>query len=428
MSTELIQVMQESPLAEEKKDVVKSLLAPFFAKAEEWKSQVDSIEITDPSQTDKMALAKTGRLQLRRYRLDAEKLIKEQREIVKARMADDVLEDKMLLRSGQMVVAVFDNLETKLEHKEKFAERWEAEQREIRRKERLAIIAEFGVIEVPGLADFPQDAFDAYVTGLRAKRDAEIKAEQERIEAARKENLHNDRKSRLAKYEDFIPEFNSLNFGEMDEAEYIKIGTQAKAKKDEYDAEQAKIKAENERFQKEAIKAQERANQIKVLSADRFRKLQSLGFTYPFDDLGEMPEPHFNQMAQEHLKEFTAKELKAEKLRKENEAIQAKLKAEADAKLKAEQEKARKAQEDAEKLRKAEQSRIDAENARIKAEQEKQEALQAQSESVRLESWINSFELPQPPQGKYTKKTQATISVIQAKFEAFKKWAQTENK
>jgi len=339
MSTELIQVMQESPLAEEKKDVVKSLLAPFFAKAEEWKSQVDSIEITDPSQTDKMALAKTGRLQLRRYRLDAEKLIKEQREIVKARMADDVLEDKMLLRSGQMVVAVFDNLETKLEHKEKFAERWEAEQREIRRKERLAIIAEFGVIEVPGLADFPQDAFDAYVTGLRAKRDAEIKAEQERIEAARKENLHNDRKSRLAKYEDFIPEFNSLNFGEMDEAEYIKIGTQAKAKKDEYDAEQAKIKAENERFQKEAIKAQERANQIKVLSADRFRKLQSLGFTYPFDDLGEMPEPHFNQMAQEHLKEFTAKELKAEKLRKENEAIQAKLKAEADAKLKAEQEK-----------------------------------------------------------------------------------------
>ena len=41
MSTELIQVLQESPLAEEKKDVVKSLLAPFFAKAEEWKSQVD---------------------------------------------------------------------------------------------------------------------------------------------------------------------------------------------------------------------------------------------------------------------------------------------------------------------------------------------------------------------------------------------------
>ena len=102
--------------------------------------------------------------------------------------------------------------------------------------------------------------------------------------------------------------------------------------------------------------------------------------------------------------------------------------AEADAKLKTEQEKARKAQEDAENLRKTEQARIDAENARIKAEQENQEALQAQSESVRLESWINSFELPQPPQGKYTKKTQATIWVIQAKFESFKKWAQTENK
>jgi hypothetical protein len=383
MSTELIQVLQESPLAEEKKDVVKSLLAPFFAKAEEWKSQVDSIEITDPSQTDKMALAKTGRLQLRRYRLDAEKLIKEQREIVKARMADDVLEDKLLLRSGQMVVAVFDNLETKLEHKEKFAERWESEQREIRRQERLAIIAEFNAVEMPGLADFPQDAFDAYVTGLRAKRDAEIKAEQDRIESERKVNLHNDRKSRLAKYEDFIPDFNSLNFGEMNEAKFIEIGTQAKAKKDEHDAEQEKVRKENERLR---LEAEEKERQIK------------------------------------------AEQDRQEKERVAREADAKRIQAEADAKLKAEQEKARKAQEDAENLRKAEQARIDAENARIKEEQEKQEALQAQSESVRLESWINSFELPQPPQGKYTKKTQATISVIQAKFEAFKKWAQTENK
>lgn len=383
MSTELIQVMQESPLAEEKKDVVKSLLAPFFAKAEEWKSQVDSIEITDPSQTDKMALAKTGRLQLRRYRLDAEKLIKEQREIVKARMADDVLEDKLLLRSGQMVVAVFDNLESKLEHKEKFAERWEAEQREMRRRERLSIIAEFNAVEMPGLADFPQDAFDAYVTGLRAKRDAEIKAEQERIEAERKENLHNERKSRLAKYEDFIPEFNSLNFGEMDEVKFIEIGTQAKAEKDKHDAEQEKVRKENERLR---LEAEEKERQVKA-----------------------------EQDRQE--KERLAREAEAKRIQ-----------AEADAKLKAEQEKARKAQEEAENLRKAEQARIDAENARIKAEKERQETLQAQSESVRLESWINSFELPQPPQGKYTKKTQATISVIQAKFEAFKKWAQTENK
>jgi hypothetical protein len=383
MSTELIQVMQESPLAEEKKDVVKSLLAPFFAKAEEWKSQVDSIEITDPSQTDKMALAKTGRLQLRRYRLDAEKLIKEQREIVKARMADDVLEDKLLLRSGQMVVAVFDNLETKLEHKEKFAERWESEQREIRRQERLAIIAEFDAVEMPGLADFPQDAFDAYVTGLRAKRDAEIKAEQDRIESERKVNLHNDRKSRLAKYEDFIPDFNSINFGEMDDVKFIEVGTQAKAEKDKHDAEQEKVRKENERLR---LEAEEKERQIKA-----------------------------EQDRQE--KERVAREAEAKRIQSE-----------ADVKLKAEQEKARKAQEDAENLRKAEQARIDAENARIKAEQEKQEALQAQSESVRLESWINSFELPQPPQGKYTKKTQATISVIQAKFEAFKKWAQTENK
>jgi len=387
MSMELVQVLQESPLADEKKNVVKDLLAPFFAKAEEWKSQVDLIEITDPSQTDKMALAKTGRLQLRQFRLTAEKLINEKRKIVKARMADDVLEDKLLLRSGQMVVAVFDNLETKLEHKEKFAERWEAEQREVRRQERLAIIAEFNAVEMPGLADFPQDAFDAYVTGLRAKRDAEIKAEQDRVEAERVVNLHNDRKSRLAKYEDFIPEFNSLNFGEMDEAKIIEIGTQAKADKDKHDAEHEKVRKENERLRLEA--------------EEKERKRQA---------------------------EIKAEQDRQEKERVAREAEAKRIQAEADAKLKAEQEKARKAQEDAENLRKAEQTRVDAENARIKAEREKQEALQAQSESVRLESWINSFELPQPPQGKYTKKTQATIQLIEAKFEAFKKWAQAENK
>jgi hypothetical protein len=220
MSTELVQVLQEFSLAEEKKNVVNGLLQPFFAKAEEWKTQVESIVITDPTQTDKMALAKTGRLQLKNFRLEAEKLIKAQREIVKTRMADDVLEDKLWLRSGQIMEAVFKNLETKLEEKEKFAERWEAEQEEIRRQERLSILGQYDVVEMPGLGKMSEEQFQTYLSGLKAQYEAKLKEEQERQEAERIQNLHNERYSRLSRYADFIPELDEMKLGELSEDDF----------------------------------------------------------------------------------------------------------------------------------------------------------------------------------------------------------------
>jgi hypothetical protein len=269
MSTELVQVLQEFSLAEEKKNIVSGILQPFFAKADEWKSQVETIVITDPSQTDKMALAKTGRLQLKNIRLEAEKLIKNQREIVKSRMADDVLEDKLWLRSGQIMEAVFKNLETKLEDKEKFAERWEAEQIEKRRVERSALLAEYNQVEIPGLGQMSQDQFEMYLGGVKAKYEQDEIIRKEAEEKQRKDELHNDRKSRLSRYADFISEFDKHYFGEISEEDFVKLGIEAKAKKDAYDSEQARIKAENERLQKEAKKAEADAQALRQAELDR---------------------------------------------------------------------------------------------------------------------------------------------------------------
>ena len=366
MSTELVQVLQEFGLAEEKKNVVSGLLQPFFAKAEEWKAQVDSIVVTDPSQTDKMALAKTGRLQLKNFRLEAEKLVKSQREIVKTRMADDVLEDKLWLRSGQIMEAVFKNLETKLEEKEKFAERWEAEQEEIRRQERLSILGQYDVVEMPGLGKMSEEQFQTYLSGLKAQYEAKLKEEQERHEAERIQNLRNERYSRLSRYADFIPELDEMKLGELSEDDFIAIGTKAKSDKDAYDAEQARIKAENERLQKEKEEAEAKA-----------------------------------------------------------QAEQKRIQDEANAKLKAEQAEKQKAIDEANALKHAEQARID---AKAKEEADKlaeAERIASQGEKQRINEWIDSFELPPIPGGGYTAKGQTRVQEINAKFEGFKIWAKS---
>lgn len=378
MSTELVQVLQEFSLAEEKKNVVNGLLQPFFAKAEEWKTQVESIVITDPTQTDKMALAKTGRLQLKNFRLEAEKLVKAQREIVKARMADDVLEDKLWLRSGQIMEAVFKNLETKLEEKEKFAERWEAEQEEIRRQERLSILVQYDVVEMPGLGKMSEEQFQTYLSGLKAQHEAKLKEEQERQEAERIQNLHYERYSRLSRYADFIPSLDEMKLGELSEEDFIAIGTKAKADKDAHDAEQSRIKAENERLQREKEEAESKAK----AEADR---------------------------------------IKAE--------ADAKLKAEQEARAKAEAEALRKQKEaeaEAERLRQVEQARKDAE---AKAEADRlaeQERIAQQGENQRLMAWIESFELPSLPSGEYNEISMNKTESIYAKFKSFKAWAKTQ--
>lgn len=411
MPTELVQVLQEFSLEESKKNVVNGLLQPFFAKAEEWKTQVDTIVITDPTQTDKMALAKTGRLQLKNFRLEAEKLVKSQRETIKARMADDVLEDKLWLRSGQIMEAVFKNLETKLEEKEKFAERYQAELEEKLRAERTQILSEYGQPEIPGLGKMLQDQFDMYISGVKAKFEADKKAEEERIEAQRIQDLQNKRYSILCRYEDFIPNLNELDLGRMTEDEFIAIGMKAKADKDAYDAEQARIKAENERLQKEKEEA-ERKQREAIEKAERERKEAEAKAKAEADRL--------KAEADARLKAEQEARAKAEA---QAQAEANRLKAEADAKLQAEQAEKQKAIDEANRLIEAEQKRIQDEQARIDDEIAKQKRLAQQGEAERLIQWVESFELPELIPGKYTPESMMQANSIIARFNGFKKWA-----
>ena len=142
-TNELIRLIDQSGLAKEKTVQIGEQMSKFFNLACEWNDKIEQIIVTDPTQTREMKVARETRLMLRQYRLDAQKLIKQNRDILKEQMSDQILLDKLYLNAGKMITATFENLETKLEQKEKFAERWEMEQKQILRGERLSKLEPF---------------------------------------------------------------------------------------------------------------------------------------------------------------------------------------------------------------------------------------------------------------------------------------------
>lgn len=303
-SNELVTFLSSSGLVEAKRNDIAQSLGMFFDKASEWNQTIASIVITDPSETGKMKMAKEGRLTLKNMRLDAMKVVKAKRESVKNRMADDILEDKLLLKAGQMVEATFENLEGKLQEKEEFGLRWEAENKaklKIARDSEVLPFAEF-VLGGIDLSNLKQEEYDKFLSGLKLQMEAKI-------------------------------------------ANEAKIKAEKEAKEKSEREERERIALENARLKAEAIEAEnkrlaEKAEADRILKAEQAQKAKELA-------------------------ESKAKADTEAKLAKEKADIETKrLKAESDAKLKEEQAKAM----EAKKIADAEKSKVDAENARLKAE------------------------------------------------------------
>lgn len=246
---ELAALVQSSGLEVEKQNEIGSTLGRFFEKATEWSGKIDSIVVTDPTDTITMNMAREGRLGLRSMRLEAEKLVKEKRQSVQSAMSAFTLEDKLWLKAGQMMELTFKHLEGKLEDQEKFAERFEADRRAKLKADRLAILAPLGYFDGNGLDFMADAAFDALVGGLKAKIQAD-KDEADRIEAQRIAKEKADREER-----------------ERIEAENARLKAEAEAKEKELAAERAKAEKERReadekaRAEREAIEAAARERQ-----------------------------------------------------------------------------------------------------------------------------------------------------------------------
>lgn len=251
--------------------VSKSLLAKmesFFSDAEKKRDLIDSIVITSPDEVSKMQQAREIRLEIKRKRITARDIVKKERDKIKSAMADFTLQDKLWLKSFQMLEAICENLETKCEDKEKFAERYEAEQKKIRYQSRLQKIFKYVTDpSIYNLADMDDESFNkllenekqAYELRIKAEKDAELKrlaeekAEIERQEAIRIEN--EKLKKELAK----------------ERAEQAKkLDAERKAKEEA----EAKLRAEKDRL--EAIEKQKEEDARKKLLAPDKDKLMEL--------------------------------------------------------------------------------------------------------------------------------------------------------
>lgn len=328
-NTELVQLVSTSGLEKSKQSVIADTLGVFFSKANEWNSTIESIVITSPTEVGKMKMAKEGRLTLKNMRLEGEKIVKAKRDELKYKMANDVLEDKLWLKAGQMMEAQYKNLETKLEEKEKYAERWEAEQKEKLKAQRISELLPLGFQYDNGfnLGDMDESMYQSLKKGLeiakKEKEDAEKKAEEERIEKERKEA-----------------------------------------------AEQEAQRLENIRLKQEAEKAEKALADEKRLIEEERKRVQA-----------------------EREKEIAIAEAKAQKEREESERIllaERKLAAE---KLEIEKANARKLAAEIEAKKQAEQARIAAEEKAKKASELAAKKASSAPDKDKLLKWVNSFNL-----------------------------------
>jgi hypothetical protein len=278
--SELVKLVETSGLEKTKQNQIAETLGLFFNKAAEWDTTIQSIVITSPEETGKMKMAREGRLTLKNMRLEAEKIVKAKRDEIKYAIADFVLEDKLWLKAGQMIEATFKNLETKLEEKEKFAERWEAERKEKLRAERLALLLPFGYVSEKGvnLADMDEDTFQKFKLGLetakREREEAERKAEEERI--AREKAEAEERARIKAENERLKAE------AEAKEKKLAEERVKAEAERKEMELKLAKLKAEAEaklkleREEKEKLQAEIRAKAEAEEKAKREAEMKAL--------------------------------------------------------------------------------------------------------------------------------------------------------
>lgn len=251
---------------------------------------------------------------------------------------------EFFLKGGQFVdaikrkeIAVNERMEENLSSIEKHFENLEKERKAKLSAERISTLSPYNAFVPMGLnfGEISDDEFTKILNGAKLQfehqQEEERKAEAKRLRIAQVQKLHHERTQILIPVWNFI-ENNNINFGELSEDKFIQIQTDANEKKAAHEAEQDRIRKENER-----LAAEKRAAEAKAI--------------------------------------------------KERDAAEAKLKAEREAKAKLEAEL--QAKKDAEV--KAEKARL-AEEERKRKEAEK---LAKAPVKKQLSAWVNSFEIPE---------------------------------
>lgn len=241
------------------------------------------------------------------------------------------------LKGGQFVdaikrveIAVNQRMEENLESIEKYFENKEKERKAKLNEERLSILEPYSEFVPFGInfGEISEEEFTKILNGSKLQFEAKVEEERLRIEKITK--LHYERKEQLLPLWQFLDD-TTINFGELSEELFASIKSVANAKKVDYEAEQERIRVENEKLAREKAELEAKAK-----------------------------------------KEREQQEAKLKKEREEKAALEAELQAKKEAEAKALKELAEKAEKE-----------------RIEVEKLAKSPIKKQ-----MSAWVNSFELP----------------------------------
>lgn len=261
-------IVSKSGLDKQSEDTLKNAFTPLFQQAEQWKSKVDGIVVTDIKQVREMRLARETRLALKEIRTTAEKTRKALKE-------DSLRRGKAIDGVYNVLEFLIKPLETRLEDMEKFAERQEEKPKDALAGERAEALKPFGIdLTLYNLRDMNDTTFADLLNGTRlaqeARLAAEMKAEADRIEKARQDA--EDRAKQRAENERLKKE--AAEREELLRAERVKAEAERKAIEEKAEAARRAAEAKA-RAEREAIEAKARAEKEAAEAALRKEREES---------------------------------------------------------------------------------------------------------------------------------------------------------
>lgn len=231
---QLQEIVAQSGLEPTKATIIMDQFQRFFIVADEWEQVARSIQVTDAGQTDKMALARKGRLLLREKRIDIENTRK--------RLKEQALrEGKAIDGIANVLKAIIVPLEEHLDKQEHFVEikAQEAADREAAR--------------------IRQEAADKLAAEEQAAREeqARIRAENERL---KKEAEEREAAAMLERQKAAAEKRRLEEAAARERAKAAKAAAEQKAKAEERETKiRAQAAAAKKAADEKARKAQERA-------------------------------------------------------------------------------------------------------------------------------------------------------------------------
>ena len=191
------------------------------------------------------------------------------------------------LKGGQFVdaikrveIAVNQRMEENLESIEKYFENKEKERKAKLNEERLSILEPYSEFVPFGInfGEISEEEFTKILNGSKlqfeAKLEEERKAEEERLRIEKITKLHYERKEQLLPLWQFLDD-TTINFGELSEELFASIKSVANAKKVDYEAEQERIRVENEKLAAEKAELEAKSKKEREEKAALEAELQA---------------------------------------------------------------------------------------------------------------------------------------------------------